>query len=108
MLRKAQNEISHFNSETETLAPKENNLRERESMHQIVEKTKKLISIPVIVKIGKGFSNIPGLVNRMYFHGAKGVVLFNRYYSPGIDIRLHLAKYSEMPKIRPCTNAHSL
>ena len=52
----------------------------------IVEKTKKLISIPVIVKIGKGFSNIPGLVNRMNLHGAKGVVLFNRYYSPDIDI----------------------
>ena len=52
----------------------------------IVEKIKKLISIPVIVKIGKGFSNIPGLINKMNIHGAKGVVIFNRYYSPDIDI----------------------
>ena len=52
----------------------------------IVEKTKKLVSIPFIVKLGNGFSNIPGLIHRMHLHGAKGVVLFNRYYRPDIDI----------------------
>ena len=52
----------------------------------IVEKTKKHISIPVIVKIGKRFSNIPGMVNLIHIYGAKGVVLFNRYYRTDIDI----------------------
>ena len=52
----------------------------------IVEKTKKLISIPVIAKIGKEITNIPGLVNMMNIRGAQGVVLFNRYYRPDIDI----------------------
>ena len=52
----------------------------------IVEKTKKLTKIPIIVKIGKGISNIPGLINMMNIHGAKGVVMFNRYYRPDIDI----------------------
>ena len=52
----------------------------------VVKTVKKLISIPVIVKIGKGISNIPSLVNIMNIHGAQGVVLFNRYYSPDIDI----------------------
>ena len=52
----------------------------------IVEKTRKLTKIPIIVKIGKGISNLPGLINMMNIHGAKGVVLFNRYYRPDIDI----------------------
>ena len=52
----------------------------------ILDKVKKLISIPVIIKIGKWISNIPGLVNKIYIHGGKGVVMFNRYYRPDIDI----------------------
>jgi len=52
----------------------------------ILNKVKKRISIPVIMKIGKGFSNIPGLVNQLKLHEASGVVLFNRYYRPDIDI----------------------
>ena len=52
----------------------------------IVEKTRKLTKIPIIVKIGKGASNIPRLVNMLNIHGANGVVLFNRYYRPDIDI----------------------
>jgi dihydroorotate dehydrogenase (fumarate) len=53
----------------------------------ILKKVRKHISIPVIMKIGKGFSNIPGLVSRIKLHGAQGVVLFNRYYTPDIDIK---------------------
>jgi dihydroorotate dehydrogenase (fumarate) len=53
----------------------------------ILKKVRRRISIPIIMKIGKGFSNIPGLVNQIKLHGAQGVVLFNRYYRPDIDIR---------------------
>ena len=57
----------------------------------IVEKTKKFISIPIIVKIGKEISNIPSIVNMMNVRGARGVVLFNRYYRPDIDInKMHV------------------
>ena len=52
----------------------------------ILKKVKEQISIPVIMKIGKGFSNIPAVVNLLKGHGADGVVLFNRYYQPDIDI----------------------
>ena len=52
----------------------------------ILDKVEKLISIPVIIKLGKWLSNIPGLVNKIDIHGGKGVVLFNRYYRPDIDI----------------------
>jgi dihydroorotate dehydrogenase (fumarate) len=53
----------------------------------ILRKVRKQLRIPVIMKIGKGFGNIPGLVNRMKLHGAQGVVLFNRYYRPDIDVK---------------------
>ena len=52
----------------------------------IVDKVKKLISIPIIIKIGKWNSNIPGLVYKIYIHGGKGIVMFNRFYRPDIDI----------------------
>ena len=52
----------------------------------ILKKVKKLISIPVIIKIGKEFSNIPRLVNQLHLHEVQGVVLFNRFYHPDIDI----------------------
>ena len=52
----------------------------------ILKKVKEQVSIPVIMKIGKGFSNIPAVVNLLKGHGADGVVLFNRYYQPDIDI----------------------
>ncbi|MDR3268658.1 MAG: dihydroorotate dehydrogenase-like protein [Tannerella sp.] len=52
----------------------------------ILRKVKEQVSIPVILKIGKSFSNIPALVNRLKSNGADGIVLFNRYYQPDIDI----------------------
>ncbi|MDR2120351.1 MAG: dihydroorotate dehydrogenase-like protein [Tannerella sp.] len=52
----------------------------------ILRGVKKAVSIPVIMKIGKNFSNIPALVSRLKAAGADGVVLFNRYYQPDIDI----------------------
>jgi len=44
------------------------------------------VSIPVSVKLGQYFTNIPGLVKEIYYRGAKGVVMFNKFYEPDIDI----------------------
>ena len=46
----------------------------------------KKISIPVIIKLGYHFTNLTYLVNQLYFRKADGVVLFNRFYEPDIDI----------------------
>lgn len=54
--------------------------------YSIMKKVKKYISIPVTIKIGKGFSNIPRMVNGLYLHGAYGIVMFNSLYKPDIDI----------------------
>ena len=45
----------------------------------IIRKVRKIISIPVIIKIGKYFNNIPAVVNTLQINGAQGVVLFNRF-----------------------------
>jgi len=44
------------------------------------------ITIPISIKLGQHFSNIPALINKLHARGAKGVVLFNRFYAPDIDI----------------------
>ena len=44
------------------------------------------MKIPVIMKLGKQYSNIPSLVHSLKANGADGVVLFNRFYQPDIDI----------------------
>jgi dihydroorotate dehydrogenase (fumarate) len=52
----------------------------------ILRKVKEAVSIPVIVKIGKSFMNIPAMVHLLKVNGADGVVLFNRFYQPDINI----------------------
>lgn len=52
----------------------------------IVRKVKETVSIPVIIKISKMVGNIPALVNTLRVNGADGVVMFNRFYQPDIDI----------------------
>jgi dihydroorotate dehydrogenase (fumarate) len=53
----------------------------------VVSKVSKSIKIPVAVKIGSNFTNLPAFVSNLKAHGAKGVVMFNRFYSPDIDIK---------------------
>jgi len=52
----------------------------------IVKKAVKSLSIPVAVKIGSNFTSLPEFVDKLRQAGASAVVLFNRFYSPDIDI----------------------
>jgi dihydroorotate dehydrogenase (fumarate) len=52
----------------------------------IIRKVKEAVSIPVIMKLGKSFNNIPAVVHLLKTNGADGVVLFNRFYQPDINI----------------------
>lgn len=58
----------------------------RHTYVSILRKVKETVSIPVIVKIGKFVDNLPSLVNALKQNGADGVVVFNRFYQPDIDI----------------------
>lgn len=53
----------------------------------ILKELRKIIHIPVVIKMAKNISNIPGLVGKLKALGAGGVVLFNRFYQLDIDLR---------------------
>ena len=57
-----------------------------EKYFQIVSQVAKSVTIPVAVKIGNQFSDLVAFVKNLYAAGAKGVVLFNRFFQPDIDI----------------------
>jgi dihydroorotate dehydrogenase (fumarate) len=52
----------------------------------LIENLKKSVTIPVALKIGFRFSNILYMLDQFYNRGIEGVVMFNRFYEPDIDI----------------------
>lgn len=52
----------------------------------LIEKLKEIINIPIALKIGFRFSNILYMLDQFYMRGVEGVVMFNRFYEPDIDI----------------------
>ncbi|MCB9435626.1 MAG: dihydroorotate dehydrogenase-like protein [Anaerolineales bacterium] len=53
---------------------------------QVVRNVKAKVSIPVAVKVGPYFSNMANMAKRFSEAGADGLVLFNRFYQPDIDL----------------------
>jgi dihydroorotate dehydrogenase (fumarate) len=51
----------------------------------LVSEVKKKATLPLIVKLGSGFTNITWMVNQLYMREVAAVVLFNRFYAPDID-----------------------
>ncbi len=52
----------------------------------ILTQIKAAVALPIIIKIGKNYANIPALVTALKANGAAAVVMFNRFYQPDIDI----------------------
>ncbi len=52
----------------------------------IVAAVKETVSIPVSVKLSPFFSSLPNLAKRLEEVGTDGLVMFNRFYQPDIDI----------------------
>ena len=53
---------------------------------EILTAVKSAISIPVAVKLSPFFSNFANMAKRLDQAGANGLVLFNRFYQPDIDL----------------------
>ena len=53
---------------------------------KIINKVKDVVDIPVSVKISPYFTNISKMIEKIDKTGLAGIVLFNRSYSPDIDI----------------------
>jgi dihydroorotate dehydrogenase (fumarate) len=51
-----------------------------------IKAVKKAVGIPVSVKVGPYFSSFANMATRMESAGADGLVLFNRFYQPDIDL----------------------
>jgi dihydroorotate dehydrogenase (fumarate) len=70
---------------------------------ELVAAVTSAVKVPVSVKLSSSFTSIPHLVARLDEVGAKGVVLFNRFYQPDFDIEtlevrptLHFSTPSEL------------
>jgi dihydroorotate dehydrogenase (fumarate) len=59
---------------------------------EMVQEVKKNITIPVAVKLGPFYSSLPNVARRLETAGADGLVLFNRFYQPDIDVEQLEAK----------------
>lgn len=53
---------------------------------RLVEHVRSVVSLPFAVKIGPQFSSPANMARRLVDAGADGIVLFNRFYQPDIDL----------------------
>lgn len=70
---------------------------------EILREVKRTVSIPVAIKLSPFFSSTANMAKRLVEEGADGLVLFNRFYQPDIDLenleivpRLVLSNSSEL------------
>ena len=70
---------------------------------ELVDSVCQAVKVPVAVKLSQSFTSVPHLVSRLEEAGARGVVLFNRFYQPEFDIEalevrpsLHFSTPSEL------------
>lgn len=54
---------------------------------KVITSLAKSLRIPIAVKIGHNFTNLPQFVSTLKSCGARGAVLFNRFYQPDIDLK---------------------
>ena len=54
---------------------------------EIVRQVESSVRIPIAVKLAPYFSSLPHLAAELVRAGADGLVLFNRFYAPDIDLR---------------------
>ena len=55
-------------------------------VEEIVREVRAEITLPLAVKLGPYYTNLASLAKRLAAAGADGLVLFNRFYQPDIDI----------------------
>jgi dihydroorotate dehydrogenase (fumarate) len=74
-----------------------------EQLLDLVYAVTSTVKVPVSVKLSQSFTSLPHLVSRLEEKGARGVVLFNRFYQPDFDIEtlevrpsLHFSTPSEL------------
>lgn len=59
---------------------------QEEAYFKVIDKVLAAVSIPVSLKISYYFSSLGPMIQRLSKTGIKGIVLFNRFFSPDFDI----------------------
>jgi len=87
--------------------PDESSVDVEERVIGIVSAIKQETKLPVAVKLSPFYSSLPNLAKRLHAAGASGLVLFNRFYQPDIDVetrkvtpRLRLSHISDPTELR--------
>jgi len=66
--------------------PDKSSAENEKTYFEIIENVTSRLKIPVALKISYYFSNLADMIGRFANTGIKGLVLFNRFYSPDFDI----------------------
>ena len=66
--------------------PNEESKTREKVYYDVLEGVKSKINIPVAMKIGRNFTSLPNLLAQLSKRGLDGVVMFNRFTEPDIDI----------------------
>ena len=54
--------------------------------YEVVRRVKEHVTIPVSIKISPFFTDLGNVISQFDLQGVDGIVMFNRYYNPDIDI----------------------
>ncbi len=83
--------------------PDENGWQVEQRYLELVRTVRDSVTIPLAVKIGPYFSSVANMARQLTEAGADGLVLFNRFFQPDIDLEtlevdptLHLSTSDEM------------
>lgn len=80
--------------------PAETGAMLEDSYAEILRGVKAIVSVPVAVKIAPFFSSPGNMATKLVQAGADGLVLFNRFYEPDIDL-VSLAPQADLQLSRP-------
>jgi dihydroorotate dehydrogenase (fumarate) len=83
--------------------PRQSGLEVETQLLDLVRAVAQAVQIPVAIKLSPFYSSLPHLARQLVDAGARGLVLFNRFYEPDIDVeelalepRLELSTPSEL------------
>jgi len=83
--------------------PDEDSAAVENRLLELVSEVRAAVRVPLAVKLSPAFTALPHFVTRLEHAGVDGVVLFNRYYQPDIDLEslelkrsLHLSDSHEL------------
>ena len=86
--------------------PEMTSLQIEDEFVEVLSAVKASVSIPVAVKLSPYFTNLAALARRLDLAGADGLVLFNRFQQPDVD--LELLEIVPRPTLSPLGDEQSL